>query len=63
MDRCSTPDGHLVIFDQDQGKAWAEKIFRREEMYQGQTIVVWGMEGTGYIPTRPQTKGQVCQNV
>ncbi len=43
MDRCGTTEGHLVIFDRTKGKSWAEKIFRREEIYQGQTITVWGM--------------------
>jgi hypothetical protein len=32
-----------VIFDRDEKKAWEEKIFRREEEYQGKRIQVWGM--------------------
>ncbi len=36
-------EGHLVIFDRAEGKSWAEKIFSREETYQGQKIKVWGM--------------------
>jgi hypothetical protein len=43
MDRCNTTDGHLVIFDRDESKAWEDKIFRRGGQYRGQTIKVWGM--------------------
>ena len=31
-----------MIFDRTQGKPWAEKIWRREESYQGMAITVWG---------------------
>jgi hypothetical protein len=43
MDRCGTEEGHLVIFDRDKDKAWKEKIFSREEIYQGKKIKIWGM--------------------
>jgi hypothetical protein len=43
MDRCVSPEGHLVIFDRTGGKPWEEKIFRRTETYQGTPITVWGM--------------------
>jgi hypothetical protein len=43
MDRCGSPEGHLVIFDRTGGKPWEEKIFRRTETYQGTPITVWGM--------------------
>ena len=44
MDRCAAQAGHLVIFDRSEGKAWEEKIFRREESSSdGRTITVWGM--------------------
>ena len=43
MDRCGTNEGHLVIFDRGGDKPWTEKIFQREEAYQGTTITVWGM--------------------
>jgi len=43
MDRCGTEEGHLVIFDRDKDKAWEEKIFSREEIYQGKKIKIWGM--------------------
>ena len=44
MDRCGSREGHLVLFDRSEGKAWEEKIFRREESSSGgRTITVWGM--------------------
>ena len=43
MDRCNTDQGHLVIFDRSKDKSWEEKIFKREEQYQGKNIFVWGM--------------------
>ncbi len=44
MDRCSNTDqGHLVIFDRSKGKSWEEKIFKRDEEFQGKKIMVWGM--------------------
>ena len=43
MDRCSAEQGHLVIFDQSEGKSWKEKIFRRSETVNGASITVWGM--------------------
>jgi hypothetical protein len=42
-DRCGASEAHLVIFDRDPAKPWDEKIFRREETYQGTRIAVWGM--------------------
>ena len=29
LDRCGAEEGHLVVMDQDDGKTWEEKIFRR----------------------------------
>ena len=29
LDRCGAEEGHLVVMDQDEGKTWEEKIFRR----------------------------------
>jgi len=43
MDRCNTAQGHLVIFDKSKGKNWEQKIFKREEEFQGKEITVWGM--------------------
>lgn len=43
MDRCGTNEGHLIIFDRREGVSWEVKLFVREEEYQGQRIIVWGM--------------------
>ena len=44
MDRCGAEAGHLVVFDRDPDKPWAEKIWRREEAApDGRTITVWGV--------------------
>ena len=43
LDRCAAAEGHLVIFDRTPGKAWQEKLFRREETGDGIPITVWGM--------------------
>ncbi|MEM7539570.1 MAG: ATP-binding protein, partial [Chloroflexota bacterium] len=43
MDRCGTDKGHLIIFDRNPDKSWKEKIFKRDESYNGQPITVWGM--------------------
>ena len=43
MDLCGAAEGHLVIFDRTPGKAWKEKLFRREETGNGGPITVWGM--------------------
>ena len=43
MDRCAARTGHLVVFDRSEGKAWKEKIYRREESVDGRTIAVWGV--------------------
>ena len=29
LDRCGAEEGHLVLMDQDEGKTWEEKVFRR----------------------------------
>ena len=42
-DRCGAEEGHLVVFDRDENKTWEEKIFDREEIYQGKEIKIWGM--------------------
>ncbi len=42
-DRCGAEEAHLIIFDRRPDRAWDEKIFRREEMYEGRGITVWGM--------------------
>jgi len=43
MDCSNTDEGHLVVFDRAKKKSWDEKIFQREESYQGKMITVWGM--------------------
>ncbi|MDM8538459.1 hypothetical protein QUF70_17015, partial [Desulfobacterales bacterium HSG17] len=43
MDKCGTDQGHLVIFDRSEKRTWEEKIFTRQEKYQGKKIKVWGM--------------------
>lgn len=43
MDSCAATEGHLVIFDRDDTKAWQDKIFTQSEPYQGRVIHVWGM--------------------
>ena len=43
MDRCGAESGHLLIFDQRQGKSWEERIFRREERSESVPVTVWGM--------------------
>jgi hypothetical protein len=43
MDRVGAKAGHLIIFDRDEERSWAEKIFVREERVKGVLIKVWGM--------------------
>ena len=43
MDTCGAEEGHLVIFDRDPGRKWADKIFRRRESSGEVEIEVWGM--------------------
>ncbi|MCY4028228.1 MAG: ATP-binding protein [Acidobacteria bacterium] len=43
MDRCAAAEGHLVIFDRTKGRAWDQKVYRREEPDGGAPVTVWGM--------------------
>ncbi len=43
LDQVGGEAAHLVIFDRDNQRRWEEKLFRREELYQGAKITVWGM--------------------
>ncbi len=43
MDRCAAAEGHLVMFDRVEGKAWDEKVYRREEAAGATPVTVWGM--------------------
>ena len=49
-DRCGADEAHLIVFDQTTGITWDEKIFRREDVYDGTPdhhcsfpVTVWGM--------------------
>ncbi|MCK4422732.1 MAG: ATP-binding protein, partial [Candidatus Omnitrophica bacterium] len=42
-DSCGADEAHLIIFDRREGRTWEERIYRREECYQGRTVTVWGM--------------------
>jgi hypothetical protein len=41
--RVGKTEGHLVIFDRRPDITWDEKIFVRQESFDGATITVWGM--------------------
>jgi hypothetical protein len=41
LDRVGEGAGHLVIFDRSD-RPWEEKIYRREEIWRGRRISVWG---------------------
>ena len=43
MDKCGANEGHLIIFDRYEKKPWAEKIFKKEELFKGIKIKIWGM--------------------
>ena len=36
-------EAHLMIFDRTAGKTWDERIWRREELFGGLPITVWGV--------------------
>ncbi len=43
MDRCGAGEGHLVIFDRNPQRTWAERIFRKQGYSSGRDIWTWGM--------------------
>jgi hypothetical protein len=43
MDRSQADEGHLLIFDREPARSWAEKIFKKQETYNGVAITLWGM--------------------
>jgi hypothetical protein len=43
MDTCNATEGHLVIFDKTKDKTWEEKIYHRQETFNGKNINLWGM--------------------
>ncbi len=42
-DRCQATETHLLVFTSDQELEIKERVFHREENYQGRKIMVWGM--------------------
>ncbi|MEW6220803.1 MAG: ATP-binding protein, partial [Thermodesulfobacteriota bacterium] len=42
-DRSGVDEAHLVVFDRRPERPWSEKIFCRQESFQGRVITVWGM--------------------
>jgi len=42
-DRCAAQESHLIIFDRRPGRTWKERIWQRQEQYNGLPITVWGM--------------------
>ncbi len=43
MDKCDATEGHIIMFDPTLKKTWDEKIYNRQETFDGKTITVWGM--------------------
>ncbi|MCP4153495.1 MAG: ATP-binding protein [bacterium] len=43
MDKCGTSDGFLLIFDRNPDTPQAKKIFKKERVYKGTKISVFGM--------------------
>lgn len=43
MDLSNATEGHLVLFNRDQRKTWAEKIYQRQEIYDAKKITLWGL--------------------
>lgn len=43
MDASNATEGHLVVFDRSSKKAWANKIYQRQESVDSTIIKVWGM--------------------
>ncbi|MFN8494730.1 MAG: AAA-like domain-containing protein [Caldilineaceae bacterium] len=41
-EQCNADEAHLLLFDRRVRRTWRQKIYRREQSYQGRTIVVWG---------------------
>ena len=40
--RAGADEAHLVIFDRDGDRTWDERIWRRDECYDGFSVTVWG---------------------
>ena len=43
MDKCGASSSHIIIFDRSPARSWEEKIFRWEERFKRQAIIVYGM--------------------
>ena len=42
MRRVGADESHLIVFDRDQARPWNEKIWRRDEIFEGIPVTVWG---------------------
>ncbi len=42
-ERCSASEAHLLVFSKATKATANERIFRRDELFQGRSITVWGM--------------------
>jgi hypothetical protein len=42
-DQCNASEMYLIIFDRNPSRAWDEKVWHRQENWQGRNIGVWGM--------------------
>ncbi|MDR1424472.1 MAG: ATP-binding protein [Azoarcus sp.] len=40
--RAGADEAHLFIFDRESGRPWDERVWRREEAFGGQDVMVWG---------------------
>ena len=40
--RCGADEAHLLIFDRRPGTPWEERVWQREERYEGMQVKVWG---------------------
>ncbi len=42
MDTSGADAGHLVVFDVREGRSWADRIYRKQHVWQDVPITVWG---------------------
>lgn len=43
MDKVGADVGNLMIFDRRESIIWDEKIFKKERVYKGKKVIIWGM--------------------
>ena len=43
LDTLGLPEGWMAVFDDDKAKSWDEKIYTRDEVFNGKTIHVIGL--------------------